>query len=86
MNAIEIKGLVKTYNNGVSALKGVDLAIKQGDFFCLLGLNGAGKTTMIGCDIVGSKTQGSIQVFGYDLAKEPNEAKDDGCYATRGEF
>ena len=76
MNAVEIKGLVKTYNNGVSALKGVDLAIKQGDFFCLLGLNGAGKTTMIGClTSLVRKTQGSIQVFGYDLAKEPNEAK-----------
>ena len=36
MNAIEIKGLVKQYKNGPLALKGVDLNVKQGDFFARL--------------------------------------------------
>ncbi|MGM8900424.1 ATP-binding cassette domain-containing protein, partial [Psychrobacter sp. 1Y4] len=46
--ALSIQGLSKTYDNGFSALKGVDLTVPQGGFFALLGPNGAGKSTMIG--------------------------------------
>ncbi|HEX5304976.1 MAG TPA: ABC transporter ATP-binding protein, partial [Dyella sp.] len=38
--ALEIDDLHKTYGNGVRALKGVSLAVQQGDFFALLGPNG----------------------------------------------
>ena len=48
MHALSIRGLTKTYKNGVQALKGVDLDVERGDFFALLGPNGAGKTTLIG--------------------------------------
>jgi ABC-2 type transport system ATP-binding protein len=48
MHALAIKGLTKRYANGVEALKGIDLAVSEGDFFALLGPNGAGKTTAIG--------------------------------------
>ena len=48
MNALSVRGLTKTYRNGVQALKGIDLEVEQGDFFALLGPNGAGKTTLIG--------------------------------------
>lgn len=68
MNALEIKNLKKTYKNGVKALKGVDLTVKQGDFFALLGPNGAGKSTVIG--IISSlvnKTSGQVNVFGRNL-------------------
>ena len=41
--ALTISNLCKTYGNGVVALKGIDLAVEQGDFFALLGRNGAGK-------------------------------------------
>ncbi|MCK5402218.1 MAG: ATP-binding cassette domain-containing protein, partial [Flavobacteriaceae bacterium] len=44
-----IKNLSKTYKNGVKALKGVELSVKEGDFFALLGPNGAGKSTTISC-------------------------------------
>ena len=47
MNALEISGLKKTYQVGVEALKGIDLTVKQGDFFALLGPNGAGKSTLL---------------------------------------
>ncbi|ORU91558.1 MAG: ABC transporter [Cycloclasticus sp. symbiont of Bathymodiolus heckerae] len=76
MNALEIKNLEKRYSNGFVALKGINLSIKQGDFFALLGSNGAGKSTVIG--IVSSlvnKTSGSVKVFGFDLDQEPEEAK-----------
>jgi ABC-2 type transport system ATP-binding protein len=68
LNALNIKNLKKTYDNGVNALKGVDLSVKEGDFFALLGPNGAGKSTVIG--IIASlvnKTSGQVEVFGQDL-------------------
>lgn len=68
MNALVIKNLQKTYKNGVNALKGVELSVKQGDFFALLGPNGAGKSTVIG--IIASlvtKSSGQVEVFGHDL-------------------
>src|SRR5262245_26690485 len=76
MQALSVKGLTKTYKNGVQALKGIDLDVEEGDFFALLGPNGAGKTTLIG--IVTSlvnKTAGQASVFGYDLDAELARAK-----------
>jgi len=68
LNALVIKNLKKTYKNGVKALKGVELTVKEGDFFALLGANGAGKSTVIGiiCSLV-NKTSGLVEVFGHDL-------------------
>ena len=76
MNALNIKGLTKTYKGGTQALQGVDLEVQQGDFFALLGPNGAGKSTTIG--IISSlvnKTEGNVGIFEYSLAKQPVEAK-----------
>ncbi len=46
--ALNIAGLTKVYTNGVEAVKGIDLQVREGDFFALLGPNGAGKSTTIG--------------------------------------
>lgn len=74
--ALLIQDLSKTYKNGFSALKGVNLSVPQGGFFALLGPNGAGKSTMIG--IISSlfkPTTGSVHIFGTDLLAEPARAK-----------
>ncbi len=66
--ALSVRGLRKTYDNRVEALKGVSLDVMPGDFFALLGPNGAGKSTLIG--IVSSlvnKSDGQVNVFGVDL-------------------
>ena len=76
MQALSVRGLTKTYKNGVQALKGLDLDVAQGDFFAMLGPNGAGKTTLIG--IVTSlvtKSAGQISVFGHDLDTDLERAK-----------
>ena len=76
MNALAVHGLTKTYHNGVQALKGIDLAVEEGDFFALLGPNGAGKTTLIG--IVTSlvrKSGGEASIFGYDIDRQLEAAK-----------
>lgn len=75
--ALQIKNLTKTYPNGFSALKGIDLTVPQGGFFALLGPNGAGKSTTIG--IISSlfkPTGGSVEIFGVDLLQNPAQAKE----------
>lgn len=76
MYALDIQQLRKTYSNGVEALKGIDLQVNTGDFFALLGANGAGKSTTIGLiTTLLTKTSGHIHINGYDLDKQPERAK-----------
>ncbi|HXY76675.1 MAG TPA: ABC transporter ATP-binding protein [Steroidobacteraceae bacterium] len=76
MNALSVRGLTKTYKNGVQALRGVDLEVERGDFFALLGPNGAGKTTLIGIiTSLVNKSSGEAKVFGYDIDRDPEAAK-----------
>ncbi|MEO8964439.1 MAG: ABC transporter ATP-binding protein [Gammaproteobacteria bacterium] len=76
MHALSVENLRKVYSNGLVALKNINLTVNQGDFFALLGQNGAGKSTTIGilCSLV-NKTSGSVSIFGYDLDKELQAAK-----------
>lgn len=75
--AIYIKDLNKTYADGTQALKGINLTIEQGDFFALLGANGAGKTTIIGIlTSLVTKSQGNVKVFGFDLDTDINKVKE----------
>ena len=74
--ALSIQNLHKVFANGNVALKGVELEVKQGDFFALLGPNGAGKSTTIG--IIASlvrKTAGQVRVFDYDIDSQMDAAK-----------
>ncbi len=76
MNALTIRNLSKTYDNGNQALKGIDLNVEAGDFYALLGPNGAGKTTAIG--IISSlvnKTAGEVEIFGHSIDTELEAAK-----------
>ena len=76
MQALSVRGLVKTYANGAQALKNIDLDVERGDFFALLGPNGAGKTTLIGIlTSLVNKTAGSVSVFGKDIDQEHELAK-----------
>ena len=75
-HALSLHNLRKTYRTGVEALKGIDLAVAEGEFCALLGPNGAGKSTAIG--IVASlvrKTGGEVRVFGHDLDRDPAAVK-----------
>ena len=70
-SCLTIKNLFKEYDSGLLALKGIDIEVKQGDFFALLGPNGAGKTTILG--IISSlvkKTSGNVTVFGMNIDKD----------------
>jgi len=76
MQAFSVKGLTKTYKNGVQALKGIDLDVAEGDFFAMLGPNGAGKTTLIGVvTSLVNKSGGTVSVFGHDIDTDLERAK-----------
>lgn len=74
--ALSIRGLNKTYANGFTALRGIDLQVREGDFFALLGPNGAGKSTTIGIlSTLVNKSSGQVEIFGCDLDQQPLQLK-----------
>ena len=75
-NALSVVDLSKTYRNGREALKNVSFNVREGDFFALLGRNGAGKSTTIGitCSLV-NKSSGKVHVFGTDIDEDFQRAK-----------
>ncbi len=73
---VEISALRKAYASGFEALKGVDLAIEEGEILALLGPNGAGKTTLIStvCGIT-TATSGRVSVGGHDTISDFRAAR-----------
>ena len=75
MQAIQTMELVKRYKS-LTAVDKLNLEIGQGELFSLLGVNGAGKTTvikMLSC--LTRPTEGEALVGGYSVVKEPERVK-----------
>jgi multiple sugar transport system ATP-binding protein len=68
MAAIDLQTVVKTFPNGVRAVDGVDLKIRDGEFMVLVGPSGCGKTTLLRC-IAGLEevTDGAIFIGDRDV-------------------
>ena len=65
---IEFKDVYKTYPNGFTALKGINLQIEQGEFVAIIGLSGAGKSTILRCiNRMHDITKGELTVDGVDV-------------------
>jgi ABC-2 type transport system ATP-binding protein len=73
--AIRTQDLTKTYGNRI-AVNSLDIEIKQGEIFSLLGTNGAGKTTTIKmlCCLT-RPASGHASVMGFDTVKNPDNIK-----------
>jgi ABC-2 type transport system ATP-binding protein len=75
--AIEIKGLVKRYNEEVLAVDGVDLSVPPNTIYAMLGPNGAGKTTTISVLTTLLKpTQGTARVLGLDVVSQASAVRE----------
>src|SRR6184192_2990204 len=74
-DAIVIENLTKSFGS-TEAVKRLNLRIREGDIFGLLGPNGSGKTTLIRmlCGLL-APTSGRAVVGGYDIAREPEQIK-----------
>ena len=75
MDPIVVEGVTKRFGD-FRALDGIDLRIRQGDFFALLGPNGAGKTTLISI-IAGlaHASSGRVSVMGHDVVNDYRRAR-----------
>src|SRR5215216_2786563 len=68
---IEVEGLTHRYPNGVVALEGVDLSVREGEFLAVLGQNGSGKTTLVKhFNGLLKPTEGSVRVDGEETVKQ----------------
>lgn len=73
---IQITNLTKKYKEKI-AVKNINLTIKEGELFALLGTNGAGKTTTIKMlSTLILPTEGEIKIAGYDIAKDSVKIKE----------
>jgi len=64
MYAIKVENLKKSYD-GVEVLRGLNIAVREGEFYCLMGPNGSGKTTLV--SILASvvlPTSGEVKILG----------------------
>lgn len=84
---IEAKKLTKIYDDGVTGLDNLNLTVEKGEIFCLLGSNGAGKSTAINLifNFI-EPTSGAALVDGIDAAKEPLRAKSRLAYVSENVF
>lgn len=73
MSLIELKDVSKIYDNGkikVKALTGINLQVEKGEFACVIGRSGSGKTTFL--NMIGAldmPTTGSILINGNDISR-----------------
>lgn len=82
MDAISTKNLTKRYNEK-EVLKGINLKVKEGEFYVLMGPNGSGKTTLV--SILASvilPTSGKVEIYG----KDPKKAKGLFSYVPQENF
>ena len=74
-NILEISKLTKHFGNTI-ALNNVDLTVKKGSIFGLLGQNGAGKTTLLNTLLGLYKVnEGTIQIDDMDYEKSEKQIK-----------
>jgi ABC-2 type transport system ATP-binding protein len=76
-NAISCRGLRKTYDGKVEAVRGLDLAIQAGECFGLLGPNGAGKTTTIEIlEGLLTPSSGEVEILGMTWQAHEQELRE----------
>ena len=74
--AIEVRGLVRTFKGGITAVAGIDLDVATGEIYGFLGPNGAGKSTTVHMlTTLLPPTAGSARVGGFDIVEQGPEVR-----------
>ncbi len=85
-NIIEVKNLKKTYisrGHVTEALRGISFAVKKGEIFGILGVNGAGKSTTLNITIgLLTPSSGTVRIFGKNFFQHESELKNQMNIAT----
>jgi len=72
---LTVRRLAKRYPNGRVALKGVDLAVREGELVVILGSNGSGKSTLLRSVVrLIEPTEGQVLIDGHEIAHLSGEA------------
>lgn len=75
MSMIKVSNITKRFNDKL-VLDNINFEIEKGEIFGLIGPNGAGKSTLINImTTLIDATNGSVEIGGYDIKKNPIEAK-----------
>jgi ABC-2 type transport system ATP-binding protein len=75
-SAVEALGLNKTFDDGTEAVRDLRFTVEKGTLFCLVGPDGAGKTTTVRLlSGIIRPTSGNARIFGLDLLREGNQIK-----------
>jgi ABC-2 type transport system ATP-binding protein len=83
MNAIETKNLTKKFGD-LTAVDGLNLSVRKGELFGLIGSDGAGKTTVMRMLAgVMKPTSGEAQLLGRDVVQDPEGVKGDTGYMSQ---
>jgi len=86
VTAIMVTDLHKSYDS-LEVLRGVNLNVRRGEFYALMGQNGSGKTTLISILTCNSRpTTGTALVQGHDTVNEANEVKKSIGYVPQENF
>ena len=75
IDAIKTSNLTKRYGQK-TAVDQLNLTVREGELFALLGVNGAGKTTtirMLSC--LSTPTEGKAEIYGFDVVQQKDEVK-----------
>jgi len=75
---LEVQGLTKQYKKSGFRLNNISFSLPEGAIMGLIGENGSGKTTIIGCILnILIKDSGTVKVFGKEMNDESTEIRDD---------
>ena len=67
---IELKHITKVYDNNYRALDDINLTIRDGEIFGIIGQSGAGKSTLVRCiNMLEPPSSGEVIINGKDMTK-----------------